>query len=125
MTAATMTPATAPPTSPPHRRRGKRGWVFHAVMGPVAVLWVLPLVFVILVAVRSFDDIAQNGLGTWPQSFSLAAFRTAWVDGDIGDRLAEQRDRHGVHGDRGAVLVLAVRLRPQPLPHPVRPRRSC
>jgi len=83
MTAATMTPVPTADVAP-GPRRGKRGWVFHAVMGPIAVLWVLPLVFVILVAVRSFDDIAQNGLGTWPQSFSLGAFKTAWVDGDIG-----------------------------------------
>src|SRR6476620_9736254 len=83
MTAATMTPtpATEVAASP---RKGKHAWVFHAVMGPIAVLWILPLVFVILVAVRNFDDIAQNGLGTWPQSFSLGAFKTAWVDGDIG-----------------------------------------
>ena len=83
MTAATMTPtpATEVAASP---RKGKHAWVFHAVIGPIAVLWILPLVFVILVAVRNFDDIAQNGLGTWPQSFSLGAFKTAWVDGDIG-----------------------------------------
>ena len=83
MTAATITPtpATEVASTP---RKGKHAWVFHAVMGPIAVLWILPLVFVILVAVRSFDDIAQNGLGTWPQSFSLGAFKTAWVDGDIG-----------------------------------------
>jgi len=83
MTAATITPtpATEVASTP---RKGKHAWVFHAVMGPIAVLWILPLVFVILVAVRNFDDIAQNGLGTWPQSFSLGAFKTAWVDGDIG-----------------------------------------
>ena len=35
-------------------------------MAPVTLLWVLPLVFVILVSVRSFDDIASNGLGACP-----------------------------------------------------------
>ncbi|HET9648096.1 MAG TPA: hypothetical protein VFP34_07670, partial [Microlunatus sp.] len=69
------------------RRRNRHGWVFHAVMAPVTVLWVLPLAFVILVALRGFDDIAANGLGSWPQSFTLSAFRTAWVDGDIGGAL--------------------------------------
>ena len=49
MTAATMTPVPTADVAP-GPRRGKRGWVFHAVMGPIAVLWVLPLVFVILVA---------------------------------------------------------------------------
>lgn len=68
-------------------RRRRYGWVFHVVMTPIAVLWVLPLIFVVLIAIRSFDDIAANGLGTWPHEFTLGAFRTAWVDGSIGQAL--------------------------------------
>ena len=71
----------------PVRRRKKHGWVFHAVMAPVAFLWILPLLFVILVSLRSFDDIAQNGLGSWPSSLTLGAFQTAWVGGSIGGAL--------------------------------------
>ena len=56
-------------------------------MTPISVLWIAPIVFVIFVSVRSFDDIAANGLGGLPQSFSLEAFRTAWVDGQIGRAL--------------------------------------
>ncbi|QGN33118.1 carbohydrate ABC transporter permease [Microlunatus sp. Gsoil 973] len=56
-------------------------------MTPIAVLWVLPLVFVVMIAIRSFDDIAGNGLGSWPREFTLGAFRTAWVDGSIGQAL--------------------------------------
>lgn len=85
-----MTTATAP-VVPSHatRRRSKssRSWVFHAVMTPVTVLWILPLVFVILIAIRSFDDIASNGLGRLPQSFTLEAFKTAWVGGNVGGAL--------------------------------------
>jgi multiple sugar transport system permease protein len=84
-----MTTATLPTKTVTEPRRRRRGhpWVFHAVMAPVSILWVLPIVFVILVAVRSFDDIATNGLGTWPQSFTLSAFGTAWTDGNIGGAL--------------------------------------
>jgi multiple sugar transport system permease protein len=84
-----MTTATLPTKTVTEPRRRRRGhpWVFHAVMAPVSILWVLPIVFVILVAVRSFDDIATNGLGTWPQSFTLSAFGTAWIDGNIGGAL--------------------------------------
>jgi multiple sugar transport system permease protein len=86
MTTVTLAPATpADVTAGP--RKSKRPWVFHAVMAPVTLLWVLPLAFVIMVAVRSFDDIASNGLGTWPASFTLEAFRTAWVDGHLGGAL--------------------------------------
>ena len=56
-------------------------------MTPISVLWIAPIVFVIFVSTRSFDDIAANGLGGLPQSFSLEAFRTAWVDGQIGRAL--------------------------------------
>jgi len=76
-----------PAPAPVRRRRARHGWVFHAVMAPVAFLWILPLLFVILVSLRSFDDIAQNGLGTWPSSLTLGAFRTAWVGGSIGGAL--------------------------------------
>ena len=82
------------PTSRPEPASPERPWVFHAVMAPVTLLWVLPLVFVILVAVRSFDDIASNGLGTWPASFTLDGFRHCL--GRRRDRrsAAQQPDRH-------------------------------
>jgi multiple sugar transport system permease protein len=56
-------------------------------MAPVAFLWILPLLFVILVSLRSFDDIATNGLGSWPQALTVGAFKTAWVGGSIGGAL--------------------------------------
>jgi multiple sugar transport system permease protein len=86
MTATPIAAPAAPPTTT-QARKPRRPWVFHTVMAPVTLLWVLPLVFVILVAVRSFDDIASNGLGTWPSSFTLTAFQTAWVDGHIAGAL--------------------------------------
>lgn len=87
-----MTVAPALATSEPPQRRGsprhgRHGWVFHAVMTPVTLLWVLPLVFVILISVRSFDDIAVRGLGALPRGLTLEAFRTAWVGGSIGGAL--------------------------------------
>ena len=50
--------------------------------------------FVILVSLRSFDDIAPNGLGALPESLTLGAFRTAWVGGSIGGALRNSVDRH-------------------------------
>ena len=75
MTAATMTPAPHRRPSRPAPAAGETRLGLPRRDGPVALLWVLPLVFVILVAVRSFDDIAPNGLGTWPQSFTSAPSR--------------------------------------------------
>lgn len=85
MTATTS--VTTGPAGTTTLRRRRHGWVFHVVMTPIAVLWVLPLVFVVLIAVRSFDDIASNGLGAWPREFTLGAFGTAWTGGNIGQAL--------------------------------------
>lgn len=70
-----------------HRRARRLDIAFHAVMIPVTILWVIPLVFVVLVAVRSFADLAANGLGRLPASVTLDAFGTAWQTGGIGASL--------------------------------------
>lgn len=62
-------------------RRRRKPWVFHVVMTPVAILWVLPMVFVVLVAFRSFGDITSNGLSAFPASFTLDGFVTVFRDG--------------------------------------------
>jgi len=50
-------------------------------MSAVAILWVLPMVFVVVVAFRSFGDITANGLGSLPQSFTLDGFVTVFQQG--------------------------------------------
>lgn len=82
-----MTSATIERGVGARRSRKRPEWLFHVVMSAITLLWVTPLVFVVLVAFRSFDDIALNGLGTWPDSFTLDGFRTAWVEGNIGGAL--------------------------------------
>jgi multiple sugar transport system permease protein len=54
---------------------------FHLSAGLLSVLWLLPIVLVLVTSLRSFDDIASNGLGSLPHSFTLGNFRQAWVDG--------------------------------------------
>lgn len=65
----------------------RRGWVFHAVMGPLALLWVAPMVFVLVLAFRSFNDIAEHGTAAWPSSFALDGFREAFGRGEMGRAL--------------------------------------
>jgi len=66
---------------PPRRRRR---WVFHAVMAPLTLIWVAPMLFVVVLALRSFDDISQNGTSAWPRSLTLDGFRTALGAGSMG-----------------------------------------
>ena len=74
--------------SRPTRRRKRGGWVFHIIMTPLALLWIAPLVFVVLVAFRSFSDITSNGLGALPASFSPEGFITVFTESLVGSSLA-------------------------------------
>jgi multiple sugar transport system permease protein len=77
----------APPASPPRPGRRRRGWVFHLVMIPVSLIWVLPMLFVLVLAFRSFDDISANGTAAWPTSFTWDGFSTALGPGSMGRAL--------------------------------------
>ncbi|ACQ79203.1 binding-protein-dependent transport systems inner membrane component [Beutenbergia cavernae DSM 12333] len=67
-------------------QRGPRGprrrspW-FHVAMIPFTLLYISPLVFVVTVAFRSFDDIVTRGLGALPASFTFDGFTTAFGAG--------------------------------------------
>ena len=86
MTATAIVDVAAPtaPPRPPSPARRKRGWVFHAVMIPLTLLWVAPMVFVLVLAFRSFADISQNGTAAWPTSFTFSGFSTALGTGAMG-----------------------------------------
>jgi multiple sugar transport system permease protein len=75
--------ATAPVPAGHRRRR----WVFHAVMAPLTLLWVAPMIFVVVLAFRSFDDISAHGTAAWPRSFSWDGFSTALGAGAMGRAL--------------------------------------
>ncbi|MGQ5577476.1 ABC transporter permease [Streptomyces sp. ZS0098] len=68
-------------TSAAVRRRRAATAGFHLGAGTLALLWLLPIGLVLVTSLRSFDDIAANGLGSWPHSFTLDNFRQAWVEG--------------------------------------------
>ncbi|MFI6078494.1 carbohydrate ABC transporter permease [Actinoplanes sp. NPDC051343] len=87
MTAATTLAPVQEQAAAPARRRGRRRWPFHAVMAPLTIIWVAPMVFVLILAFRSFDDIAQNGTAAWPKSFTWTGFHTALTTGEMGRSL--------------------------------------
>jgi multiple sugar transport system permease protein len=67
-------------------------------MVPITLLWLSPIMFVVFVSIRSFDDIAGRGLGAVPGSFTLDGFRTAFERGGVLQAL----------GNSALVTVLAV-----------------
>jgi multiple sugar transport system permease protein len=77
----------APPARPGGRGKKRRGWVFHAVMAPLTLIWVAPMIFVVLLAIRSFDDISGRGTAALPHSFTFDGFRTAVGEGGMARAL--------------------------------------
>lgn len=83
---AQTTHRALPVRRPWRRRRATVG--FHALAGTISVLWLLPIALVLLTAIRTFDDIAGQGLGSLPHSFSLESFGEAWgAGGEAGAML--------------------------------------
>ncbi|MFB8348389.1 carbohydrate ABC transporter permease [Streptomyces niveus] len=74
--------ATSRSTSDTTRTRRRLATAgFHLGASTLSALWLLPIALVLVTSVRTFDDIAANGLGGLPHSFTLDGFRQAWVDG--------------------------------------------
>ena len=96
----------------------------HAAMTPVTLLWIAPIVFVIFVAIRSFDDIAAAGWAPGRASFSIGASPPPDSTAASAERSATASSSPH-HGVPGAVPVLARRLRAQPVRHPVPAAPSC
>lgn len=67
-------------------RRG-RDWLFHGIMAPLSLLWVAPMIFVLIIAFRPFDDITRRGLTALPAGFTLDGFRTALGSGGMGQAM--------------------------------------
>jgi multiple sugar transport system permease protein len=72
---------------PPPLNRRRRGWLFHTIMIPLTLLWVAPMLFVLVLAFRSFDDISAHGTAAWPRSFTWQGFTTALGQGNMGRAL--------------------------------------
>lgn len=87
MTATTTLAPVREQAAAPVPRRRRRGWAFHVVMAPLTLIWVAPMVFVLILAFRSFDDIAQNGTAAWPRTFTWTGFHTALTTGEMGRSL--------------------------------------
>ena len=84
MTQTAVRPAVAASTPSVIVRRQKRfaGTVgYHLAMGTLSLLWVLPILLVLVTAFRDFGDIAANGVGSLPHSFTLSPFGQAWTGG--------------------------------------------
>ena len=63
------------------RARKARTVGFHMTASILSLLWVGPLVMVVALSFRSFDDILGNGLLAAPRSFTVHGYTDAWGRG--------------------------------------------
>ena len=68
------------------RRRSRRASKartagFHLTASFISLLWVAPLVLVLVLSLRSFDDILGNGLMALPRSLTFRGYTDAWGRG--------------------------------------------
>ncbi|HEX3788031.1 MAG TPA: carbohydrate ABC transporter permease [Pseudonocardiaceae bacterium] len=86
-TTPVSTPLSPPALSAPalRRRRSRRLRTvgFHTVAGGLSLLWLVPIALVLLTSIRTFDDIAANGLGAAPHTFTLGGYGAAWTGGGM------------------------------------------
>jgi multiple sugar transport system permease protein len=69
------TPRTPAPGAP---RRAKRQTGRHILLGGIALLWLVPLLWAVYTSLRSYSDTAKHGYLSWPHSISLRNFSDAW-----------------------------------------------
>ena len=69
------------------RRRDRvRAWkttVFHTSSIVISLLWFLPILIVVVLSFRTFDDVAANGIASLPQSFTTSTYSDAWEKGGL------------------------------------------
>ncbi|WP_434081235.1 carbohydrate ABC transporter permease [Sanguibacter sp. Z1732] len=73
-------------------------------MVPISLLWLSPIIFVVFVSLRSFDDIMSRGIGALPTSVSFEGYVTAFGGGGLWRALGNSL----IVTAAGVVLSLAL-----------------
>jgi multiple sugar transport system permease protein len=81
MTATTTAPSKATEGRRKPVRWGRVG--LHVFLTAMAVLWLMPLVWAVYTAFRTFRDTTLNGYFSLPSGLTLQNFFDAWTQGDL------------------------------------------
>lgn len=57
--------------------------MLYVILGLMAVVWLIPFIFILLTSVRSMNDLISNGIFAWPTQFVFANFERAWTIGNF------------------------------------------
>lgn len=83
MTAIASDVVTAPAPAPRRPRERRSGVLAHVFIVVMAVLWVVPLLFAVYVALRPESDTNQHGYFSLAHSLTLTNFSDAWTQGEL------------------------------------------
>ncbi len=57
--------------------------MLYVILGLMALVWLVPFIFILLTSVRSMNDLISNGIFAWPRQFVFANFERAWTIGNF------------------------------------------
>jgi raffinose/stachyose/melibiose transport system permease protein len=57
--------------------------MLYFVLGLMAIVWLVPFIFILLTSVRSMNDLISNGVFAWPREFVFSNFERAWNIGNF------------------------------------------
>jgi raffinose/stachyose/melibiose transport system permease protein len=57
--------------------------MIYVILGLMAIVWLVPFIFILLTSVRSMNDLISNGVFAWPNQFMLVNFERAWNIGNF------------------------------------------
>jgi len=60
---------------------------FHSTASVLALLWFLPIALILVISLRSTDDVLGNGLNALPHSFAPGDYASAWTGGGMQQAL--------------------------------------
>ena len=77
-----------PAATRPAARRGPKGRRlrtvgFHTGASLLSAIWFLPIALILIISVRSTDDVLANGLNALPHSFAPGNYSAAWSGGGM------------------------------------------
>lgn len=67
---------SSPAEGGPSRRKSQAGR--HVLLGGIALLWLVPLLWAIYTSLRPYSDTSKHGYLSWPHSISVENFSDAW-----------------------------------------------
>ena len=82
--------------------------MLYALVGLIAVFYLLPLVVMLITSFRSYEEIRMGQLLAWPQSWSLQGWTQAWSEAQIGARTEKGLQPYFINSFQIVIPAVAV-----------------